>query len=97
MLQDFSVDKIGKKNKTYFLGDTKEPTKEVSSPKPDENDKKYRFDTPTPEKVINIYNDLKQSKKRVSLNDIGRVILQFGTVPKMMIIMRVELNYVLVV
>ncbi len=40
MAQDFSVDKIGLKNKTYFLGDTNEPTKEVSSPKPDENDKK---------------------------------------------------------
>ena len=40
----------------------------------DENNKKYRFDTPTPEKVINMYNDLKQSRQRVSLNDIGRVI-----------------------
>ena len=40
MAQDFSVDKIGLKNKTYFLGDTNEPQKEVSAPKQDENDKK---------------------------------------------------------
>ncbi len=40
MAQDFSVDKIGLKNKTYFLGDISEPQKEVSAPKQDENDKK---------------------------------------------------------
>ncbi len=45
----------------------------------DENNKKYRLDTKTPEKVINLYNDLKQSRARVSLNDLGRVIKNAST------------------
>ena len=40
----------------------------------DENNKKYRLDTKTPEKIINIYNSLKQTINRVSLRDLEREI-----------------------
>lgn len=40
----------------------------------DENNKKYRLDTKTPEKIINIYNNLKQSTRRISLKDLEREI-----------------------
>ena len=40
----------------------------------DEHKKKYRFNTNTPEKIINIYNELKQTRRRITIKDLERVI-----------------------
>ncbi len=40
----------------------------------DEHNKKYRFNTNTPEKIINIYNELKQTRRRITIKDLERVI-----------------------
>lgn len=40
----------------------------------DEHNKKYRFNTNTPEKIINIYNELKQTRRHITIKDLERVI-----------------------
>ncbi len=40
----------------------------------DENKRKYRYDTKSPEQVINYYNEIKSSKGVVTLKELGSVI-----------------------
>jgi len=40
----------------------------------DEKDKKYRYDTDSPEKVINYFNEMKKQKGQVTLKELGTVI-----------------------
>jgi len=40
----------------------------------DEKDKKYRYDTDSPEKVINYFNEMKKQKGQVTLKELGKVI-----------------------
>ena len=40
----------------------------------DENKRKYRYDTKSPEQVINYYNELKERKGIVTLKELGSVI-----------------------
>ncbi len=40
----------------------------------DSLNKKYRYDTTEPEKIINLYLDLKKKKGEVTLKELGRVI-----------------------
>lgn len=40
----------------------------------DNEQHKYRFDTKEPERMINIYNELKEKKQKVTLKEFGSVI-----------------------
>lgn len=40
----------------------------------DETEKKYRYDTKEPEKIINYYNEIKDRKGKVTLKELGSVI-----------------------
>ena len=39
-----------------------------------EDERKYRFDTDNPEKIINLYQEETKNGKKITLNELGSVI-----------------------